>query len=74
MNVVIDIHNEFAQCPKNNLKSLPKPEPVTVGADATVYVWLLFTHISHTKQTTAICSNRDRPGFYAHFQTIFGTV
>ena len=28
-------------CPKNNLKSCMKTEPLTVGAEATVYVWFL---------------------------------
>ena len=40
-----------------------KTEPVTAGADATVYVWLLFTHIWH---------NRNRFGFFA--ETLFQCI
>ena len=44
-------------CPKKYLRI--KTEAVTAGADATVYVWLLFTHIRHRNQTyivTLSCS------------------
>ena len=38
-------------CPENNKNIHIKTEPGTAGADATVYVWLLYTCIFHRNRT-----------------------
>ena len=68
----------YLHCPKNNLNLSIKTEPVTVGAAATVrvYVWFQCVNKIRTYCTAyrCICSNCDRLGFYAEIHFIFGTV
>ena len=70
-------------CAKNNLNLRIKSEPATAGANATVYVCQTFWNIQlllaqesdwHTVLYHCISSNRDRHGYYAEIQIIFGTV
>ena len=60
---------------KNNLNMHIKTEPVTVGADATVYVWFLCKIFVSNCQTYMYCnccvrSRRDRRGSYSEIQII----
>ena len=58
-------------CTKHNMNLSIKTEPATAGADATVYIRLLFTvHI--TGPETSSCSKLGT--FYAEIQNIFGRV
>ena len=41
LNLCIKIVPATVHCPKNILKLCIKTEPVTVGADVTVYVWVM---------------------------------
>ena len=43
-------------CPNNNLKLCIKTEPVTAGADATVYVWILGQIHVYKSQTCTVAS------------------
>ena len=69
-----------AHCPKNNLNLRIKTEPVSVGADSTVYVCLLCTYTEvYLAQKPdiyrCISFNCDRLSvFYAEIQVDFGTV
>ena len=56
-NMTLDGH-----CPKNNLNICLQTEPVTVGAEATEYVWLLSIYIWPRNQTFAIASAPIVPG------------
>ena len=59
-----------AHCTKHILNILIKTGPVTVGADATVFVWNLGTKIRPRKQPFML-----HPlSFYAEIQITFGTV
>ena len=61
-------------CPKNILNLLLKTEPVSVGADATVYVWFLGQiYVCKYQTTRCIRSSRDRLGFCAKIKIIFET-
>ena len=73
-------------CPNNNLILCIKTEPLTARADATVYSMctVQYTYFLLRNQTYrtvlsvlvchCFCSNRDRLGYYADIQIIFGTV
>ena len=63
-------------CPKNNhnfcIKTKPCPGlgcPITAGADATVYVWILST--TSVVSAPTVCK---MVGFYAEIQIIFWTI
>ena len=65
----------FVNCLKTNLNLCIKTEPVPV---TTVYVWF-YDQIQFTKSQAyiplrCIRSKRERLGFYAEIQSIFGTV
>ena len=60
-------------CPKNNLNLGIKTKPVTVGKDATVYVWFLHQIYSYELKNYTIIYRcirfgRDRLGFNAEFR------
>ena len=66
----------FVNCLKTNLNLCIKTEPVTV---TTVYVWFMIRY--SLPKARHICiplrcirSKRERLGFYAEIQSIFGTV
>ena len=56
-----------------------KTEPLTVGAEATVYsmsgFWARYTVYNQKPNISrCICASRDRLGFYADIQNNFGTL
>ena len=76
-------HMPAVHCAKNNLR-IEEAEHITAGVDATVYVWLLCTHVLqqniwHSNQIYClllycICSDRARFSLIAKSRIVFGTV
>ena len=73
-------HHVYCMCTlsKKKLNCCNNTESVTARMDATVYVRLLLTYciflVQNPGKHRCICSRRDRLGFYAEIQIIFGVV